>query len=998
MDFLEGFIFGLLRDEKFIDSLYIASPNLYKEIKKSLIKQKISYSLKYSVLKYYLRSISNTVPFGLFTTYKINKFDKQSYSKKKGEFIRYTNIDLDYLTLLISHINKINIVRNIVKYRNNDTIYRIGKAYRFIDSSIINKKLNYTLSSIDYNEVIELILQENEGNSSTINQLSNIIVRNVDGVSKQDAESFIDDLINSGLILSSFQINLNGEAPLTQIINFFEENNLQLENNIELKNIYYSLTEIDQKIKTIDKNIFNSEEIYNQIFLLLDNIGIEYDIQKVINSNLKKIDDTMPINSLFEKNIYKTINLLQTLSSGNSKNINSNLENFKNRFYNRYESKEISILEIMDNEIGLGYLEKYSHHASFSELIDDISMSEPISDTYELKINKKIFEFWHKLIINRNNNTEIDLEKTDFLKIYDSEKKNSFGTFTLCCNEVNGKIVVKSLGGTSSTNLISRFSCNDPEMESEIKKILDIEKSLFQNCNIAEVNHMPNNRVGNVLLRKIDRDYEINILSNNKDNQKSIKLENIGVSIVNDKIILRCKKTNKEIIPFLSSAQNFHFDSLPVYQFLCDLQDQYRSNNYSINFGGLDLSFFNYVPRIVFGEKIILIPATWFLNKNNMLSDPKGKIDLESFNEFKSKFNIPKYVFITEFNEDKLLIDTENPVTLEILIQEINLKENVIIKECVYNIEKGNDINEQLFFLYQDKKFVSNISDSKVFTKKNNIKRKFIPGEDWLYIKIYTGHATANKIVFDFFAKVQKLVGRGIIEKWFFIRYNDPDFHLRLRIKFHKHENLGEVIKEIKNNLRKYTNSSLVWKVEYGTYERELERYYGNNIDRAENIFFWDSIFAMKILKLLKEENSLDKVWLYTIKAIDDYFSAFQINLELKYSICLSLYNSFSNEFNISKEVKSQIDKKYRKEIFNIQQVLEQTPRPFNILFKKRYNNISEENNNKIKSPDIEYLLKSYIHMTVNRLVISNPRFHELVIYSFLEKYYRGKLGFLKNN
>ena len=139
MDFLEGFIFGLLRDEKFIDSLYIASPNLYKEIKKSLIKQKISYSLKYSVLKYYLRSISNTVPFGLFTTYKINKFDKQSYSKKKGEFIRYTNIDLDYLTLLISHINKINIVRNIVKYRNNDTIYRIGKAYRFIDSSIINK-------------------------------------------------------------------------------------------------------------------------------------------------------------------------------------------------------------------------------------------------------------------------------------------------------------------------------------------------------------------------------------------------------------------------------------------------------------------------------------------------------------------------------------------------------------------------------------------------------------------------------------------------------------------------------------------------------------------------------------------------------------------------------------------------------------------------------------------------------------------------------------------
>ena len=89
---------------------------------------------------------------------------------------------------------------------------------------------------------------------------------------------------------------------------------------------------------------------------------------------------------------------------------------------------------------------------------------------------------------------------------------------------------------------------------------------------------------------------------------------------------------------------------------------------------------------------------------------------------------------------------------------------------------------------------------------------------------------------------------------------------------------MDKMMQNLENNLRKYTNSSLVWKVEYGTYERELERYYGNNIDRAENIFFWDSIFAMKILKLLKEENSLDKVWLYTIKAIDDYFEEYGID------------------------------------------------------------------------------------------------------------------------
>jgi hypothetical protein len=61
--------------------------------------------------------------------------------------------------------------------------------------------------------------------------------------------------------------------------------------------------------------------------------------------------------------------------------------------------------------------------------------------------------------------------------------------------------------------------------------------------------------------------------------------------------------------------------------------------------------------------------------------------------------------------------------------------------------------------------------------------RRFPPGSEWLYAKLYTGAATADQVLRQVVRPVTEAALRcGAADGWFFIRYGDPDWHLRLRL------------------------------------------------------------------------------------------------------------------------------------------------------------------------------------------------------------------------
>lgn len=62
------------------------------------------------------------------------------------------------------------------------------------------------------------------------------------------------------------------------------------------------------------------------------------------------------------------------------------------------------------------------------------------------------------------------------------------------------------------------------------------------------------------------------------------------------------------------------------------------------------------------------------------------------------------------------------------------------------------------------------------------VERKCIPGTEWLYLKIYTGIKTSDIILKEVITPlIEYFQADNYISKWFFIRYNDPESHLRIR-------------------------------------------------------------------------------------------------------------------------------------------------------------------------------------------------------------------------
>src|SRR6185503_11525053 len=61
--------------------------------------------------------------------------------------------------------------------------------------------------------------------------------------------------------------------------------------------------------------------------------------------------------------------------------------------------------------------------------------------------------------------------------------------------------------------------------------------------------------------------------------------------------------------------------------------------------------------------------------------------------------------------------------------------------------------------------------------------RRFPPGSEWLYARVYTGPAVADRLLVELIRPVvDAALAAGAADGWFFIRYADPEPHLRLRV------------------------------------------------------------------------------------------------------------------------------------------------------------------------------------------------------------------------
>ncbi|MGE8556473.1 MAG: thiopeptide-type bacteriocin biosynthesis protein [Chryseobacterium jejuense] len=284
------------------------------------------------------------------------------------------------------------------------------------------------------------------------------------------------------------------------------------------------------------------------------------------------------------------------------------------------------------------------------------------------------------------------------------------------------------------------------------------------------------------------------------------------------------------------------------------------------------------------------------------------------------------------------------------------------------------------------------------------IQRKFALGSEWMYVKIYTGYRTADDLlVNDIYLLTRSLIKKGLIQKFFFIRFSDPYYHIRLRLHVTDVSNIGTIISMFNKTINPKIQNKIVSKVQFDTYNREIERYHELLIEKAETVFYTDSNYIIKIIQNIIKNEAENNRWMAGILLIVSFLDCSKISTEEKLKLIEGLAKSFKSEYGFNMYNSKQFNTKYRehKEVINgviNRTYLSEGFEKIYPLIDKRFkdlNTVMEEIKTISENKGLDYLryLGSYLHMTINRIFPVKNRLHELLLYDMTSRYYKGLIA-----
>lgn len=999
------------------EAIYIASPELFTEFRKwlqgDLTDEKDINKLALSLFRYLLRMSTRCTPYGLFAGCALGASADETNMvlSDPGKFKKHSRMDMNYVAELTSLITNIPEVQACLQYFPNNSLYKITNRYRYAEYSIKNKFRDYHLAEIACTPYLEKIL-DTASRGATLDKLADSILDTE--INKTEAKEFVAELVQSQILVSELEPTVTGEE-------FFSILLKKLSQIEAAEDISEKLVRIEKLLKDHQSGI----DKYLQIHELVKELLPDTNSKDLIQTDLFLATETNTISSAVVSDLQKQIEKLLLLAKSNQ---NSNLQQFKNAFRERYEDREVPLVLALDAEAGIGYAGFNNGHADHTPLVDDIftsGSSQPDTISWS-KLNDFQLRKLHKCL--REDSVEIELTDKDLDELKTDNTPSIPDSMylmgsILCGDNLsldagNYQFELNGCGGPSIATLLARFCHGDEALAGKVKECLREEEQYNPEVIYAEVVHLPESRAGNILQRPQLRDYEIVYLGNGSvDAENQISLTDLMVSVRKDTVILRSKKLNRRVMPRLSTAHNFVSGSLPAYKFLGDLQFQQLHNSISWRWNNLNDEPF--LPRVRYG-KIILSKCTWVLQKKDYpeLNSKKGTDHTnykELFGKMQQRLRLPQYVVLVE-GDNELLINMQNESSLHILAGAIIKKERVVIQEflntedkCFVEGQKGRYTNE---IIIPFKKITAGHQEAalkQIQTKP--LQRTFITGSEWLYVKIYCGTNSAERILKEVIKPmINQLEAEDKIDKWFFIRYNDPEHHLRIRLHHTSNREFWkEVLERLYLMIKEDSVKALSYKIQTDTYEREVERYGIDTMELSEDIFYYDSEAVINFIDLLEGEEGEQFRWLLAARGVDMLLNDFGYTLEEKAELLKKLQKAFFAEFSGDKTLSTQLNDKYREHMQQIRNFMDEQNDTENgideavALFTIRSLKIGEAVIKIKKLLDTEgstgrltNLVSSHIHMFLNRMFLSNQRKHELVIYHFLSKYYDSQIAIRK--
>lgn len=887
-------------------ALFVASPSLEEAIPTWLKDPdgRKGRKVEHALVRYFGRMTTRCTPFGLFAGCSVGLVrtaDCVSSRLVLSPTSRYrmvSRIDFGYLYELTLTLSRDPASVAYLSYSANTSLVRIGSSWHYTERRSTSGTSHH-LSRLESDDFLDAVIEAASG-PVTISELVRIVQQQDGGgsISYAEAYGYIADLISNDVLESTLVPAITG-APAAETV--LAELNLHAESS----QMGSTLERAVRVLRSIDlAGLGQPPSAYDAFAAALGQLPSSSQNALPIHVDMFKPADAC----IGEAVVLELCRVLEVLYRFGGFAEPDELQQFRVAFTERYERGWVPLLQALDEDSGIGFGKPGGPLGSRSMGTGtdaDLGLTE-----LELVLVQKLST------IGYAPGREIFLAESDLPVVADSSRALPSGcevsativaASPAALERGDFEVLFKSAYGPPTARMLARFCHLDDELHALVREAVRDEESRDDGAVYAEVVHLPQGRVGNLIQRPVLREYEIPYLGRSgASSVNTLPPSDLLVTVGADgTILLFSKRLGRQVIPRLTNAHGFSNLTLSnVYRFLCYLQVQGTGTPPAFSWGRLDV--LDYLPRVRAG-RTVLARARWRLSTAELAELRKSsRYDRYVVTQrIRQARQLPRWIMLVE-RDNSLPIDLDNPLSVDAFVSAIGATGHVFLEEqypsladqCVAGPE-GIFCNEIVLpFTRRDTQPGPRVSATPAVSLASipvdSRVRLVPPGREWFYLKIYGGPvALETLLTTDLKPILADLFSHGLIDRWFFVRYQDPYTHLRLRVCAEKEFPHVMVAPRILSACEAHLSRGDVWTIQVDTYQREIERYGGvQGLELAENIFWADSEAVATLLPLLHEADE-QKRWAVAILGVHGLLESMLPSADARRALLLQIRNEF---------------------------------------------------------------------------------------------------------
>lgn len=954
-----------------------------------------------SLVRYLARMASRATPYGFFAGVTLGRLAySTSLAVAPPEGCRKSlSIDWHYLVRIASRLERDPAIREELTYHPSSTLHVRLDGYAYLEArSEEVAGCRDQLVVAERSPPLERALEVASG-GATLAQLTEALVASDPEIDRASAKEFLQTLIDSQLLESSLAPALTGEPPLDALLDSLRRIPAAADQVQRLEEVRAELRRLEQE------PLGASRGRYQEIAARLEPLGGPAEVQTLFKAELARPGDAALGEAVVDE-LRRAAELFQATASSTAAPV---LEEFRRRFQERYGTREVALLDALDEDAGIGFDLPGSAASDPAPLLAGVEFPAPDQAVPE-QVGPRarlLLERVHAAL--RGGSRELELSSADVEALRDAGPALSLpAAFSVMATVLarspeavdrgDFRLLFHGIAGPGGLSMITRFAHLHPELTARARAHLNGEQALQPGRVLAEIAHTPDARAANIAQRPVLRDYEIPIRGRSgAPRDRQILPSELLVSVQGERIVLRSARLGKEVAPRLETAHRYSNSSSAVYRFLAALGRQDGSSG--VWRWTTPLSEFPFLPRVSCG-RVILSPARWRLGEREVLTlhGKRGGELLGALRSLRESRGLPRWIGV-EAGESSIAVDLDNVLSVESLRRLVEGARELTCTEwlprpdeLVVNAGKAALAHELIVpFLAREPRPARAAPARPPATAP----RRFPPGSPWLTAKIYANTSAMDCLLTSV---VAPLVERGraqrTVDGWFFLRYFDPLPHLRLRLHGDPRGLAAQVLPELSERLSPFLRSERVWKLVLDTYDREVERFGGDaGVLLAEAVFEHDSDAALRAIAHLEaSEQPEDARWRLALAGAHFLLCALGFDSAARLDIAAMLREGFAREHRVDALCRRSLGRRFRQERPALERLLASPAGPFFATRFERLRPIADalarlERAGELLVPSSE-VAASLVHLSMNRLIPSDQRRHEVVLYDFLWRLY----------